>query len=410
MIREFIPNNLVNILKHYPTGLLANLWYGFPSRKLKIIGVTGTDGKTTTCTMIYHVLKNAGKKVALISTVSAKIGHKTMDTGLHVTSPDHFPLQKFLKLAVDENIEYLVLETTSHGFDQHRFWGIKFFAGIITNITGDHLDYHKTWEKYAQAKAKLFKNTKYSILNIDDKSYKFLNSKASGKIITYGLKKGDYNLKNSPFKLTILGDYNNYNGLATYALCDQIGIDKTEIKKYLKNFSGVTGRMQVMHKNPLILIDFAHNHHALNTALNSLKKYKTKNNKIISLFGCAGFRDETRRKMGLISAKNADITIITADDPRGEGVEKISNQIEYWAKKGGAKEIRQEKDIKKENFPLYIKIPDRQEAINFAVKIANKNDIVGLFGKGHEKSICIGKIDYDWSDQAGLKKALKQYA
>lgn len=416
-LKSIIPQVFINYFWHLPIAILANLKYSFPSKNLIVLGVTGTDGKTTTATMLYHILKKAGKKVALISTVEAKIGRQGFDTGFHVTTPDPFPLQKMIKKIVNEKIDYLVLETTSHGFDQFRLWGINFFGGIVTNITEDHLDYHKTWQKYALAKSLLFQNTKLAVLNIDDKSYRFLKSRVSGKIITYGIKFGDFNLTNFPLKLKVIGEYNKLNALAASALASNFDIDNETIKKALESFFGVSGRMEIIQDKPFkLIVDFAHTPNALLTALTSLKKLK--HNRIISVFGCAGLRDRNRRKMGKVSAQNANITIITAEDPRTEGVEKISKEIADWAEKGRAINFtsrQSELSLPRNNkvsesypkSPIYIKIPDRQDAISFAVKIAKPNDIVGIFGKGHERSMCYGKKELPWSDQNSCKKALK---
>lgn len=408
-IRRLIPNFLINYAKHKPTAILANIIYGFPSRKLTIIGVTGTDGKTTTATMLYQILHESGIKVALISTVCAKIGNEEIDTGFHVTSPDHFPLQKLLKKIADKGYTHVVLESTSHGLAQFRLWGIKYYGGIVTNITRDHLDYHKSWENYARAKAILFKNTKFAILNRDDKSWEFLNKKISGKIISYGIKNGDYNLQNTDIELPIIGEYNKLNALAASLAAKELGIDFKKSLQVLNHFTGVCGRMQIMYdKDFKIIVDFAHTPNGLEKALLELKKISK--GKVISVFGCAGLRDKQRREMGKVSAQIADITIITAEDPRTEGVEVISNEIADWAEKGGAEKVESEKlKVKSLQKHVYIKIPDRQEAINFAIKIAQKSDIVGIFGKGHEKSMCFGDRETAWSDQEAVKKALQKY-
>jgi len=370
------------------------------------VGVTGTDGKTTTATMLYHILKDNGYKVALISTVSAKIGNNDIDTGFHVTTPDPFMLQKLLVQIVQAGCTHVVLEATSHGFDQFRLWGVNFTGGIVTNITMDHLDYHKTWENYAKAKSILLRNTEFSILNKDDKSYEYLLNIASGKILNYGRSTGDYNLSKHQINLKIPGEYNKLNALAALAAALELGISRRDAINSLETFSGVKGRMEVIQKEPFkIIVDFAHTPNALLTALTDLKK-DTKGN-LIAVFGCAGDRDPYRRRMGEISAKLADITIITAEDPREEGVEKISEEIARWAEKGGGIEC-QMSNIKSQNYKkhIYLKIPDRREAIKFAIDIANKNDIVGIFGKGHEKSMCFGKKEMPWSDQETIKLLL----
>lgn len=408
ILRGAIPNSLVNLFKHLPMAVAANVFYGFPSKKLTIIGVTGTDGKTTTSTILYHLLHENGYKVALISTVSAKIGDQDIDTGFHVTSPDHFPLQKLLRQIVDKGYTHVVLEVTSHGLDQHRFGGISFEGGIVTNVTEDHLDYHKTWDKYLKAKAKLFDETKFAVLNAEDKSFDYLKNNAKGQVITYGQSIGDWNLENFKFNLKILGQFNYLNSLAASAAANRLGVSKENIKKSLASFEGVNGRMQVMQNDPFtVIVDFAHTPNALKTALLELNKIKK--GKLISIFGCAGQRDKNRRKMGFESAKMADITIITAEDPRTEGVEKISQEIAGWSEKGGAKEVIQSNLMtdKNINFPVYVKIADRKKAIDFALGLAKKGDVIGIFGKGHEKSMCYGTEELSWSDQDVVRGLLK---
>ncbi len=406
--RNLVPDSTVNLLKHLPMALMANITYGFPSRRLTIIGVTGTDGKTTTATMLYHILHESGYKVALISTVAAKIGRREIDTGFHVTSPDHFPLQGLLKVIADNGFTHVVLETTSHGFAQHRLWGVRFTGGIVTNITEDHLDYHKTWENYAAAKAKLFAHTKFAVLNTEDKSFAFLKKRVKGKVVTYGMEKGDINIKTFPIKLSVLGTFNYANALAASAAALELGVSGDKIKKALLLFEGVFGRMQVMHQEPLVIVDFAHTPNGLRTALKSLRP--ACKGRLIAIFGCAGERDCNRRKMGKVAAELADITIITAEDPRCEGVEHISAEIAVWAKKGGGISVSKDEVMKHKRFkhPVYVTIPDRQEAINFGIKTAQKKDIVGIFGKGHEQSMCFGTEEVLWTDQEAVKKAIKQ--
>ncbi len=407
-IRKYIPNSLVNYCKHLPMGIMANLYYGFPSKELIVIGVTGTDGKTTTSMMLFHILKSAGLKAAIISTVSARIGDQDIDTGFHVTSPDHFPLQKLLRRIVNQGYRYVVLEATSQGLDQHRLWGVHFRCGIVTNISEDHLDYHKTWENYALAKAMLFQNTSFAVLNKEDKSYNFLKTRVNGKVITYGLKSGDWNLKNFKIKLKTFGSFNVLNALGASAVAGEIGIAKDKIQAALTTFSGVKGRQEIIQKKPfLIMVDFAHTPNGLKVILEELRKNLPKNNKLIAVYGSAGERDRNRRKMGLISGKLADITIITAEDPRFEGVEAISNEIARWAFKAGAKGIKSNLLTKQNiNGRIYTKVPDRYQAIKLAVKLAKKGDIIGIFGKGHERSMCYENHEIPWSDQETVKKIL----
>lgn len=350
-----MPQWAINYFWHLPMAIVANFLYGFPSRKLKVIGVTGTDGKTTTVHMIYEILKAAGKKVSIISTISS--------TGLHVTSPDPFVVQRLIKEADDEGCEYMVLEVTSHALDQFRFWGIQFEIGLITNITHEHLDYHKSFRNYFSTKLKLLKMAKKPV------KYKKLK-----------------------LKLKIPGDYNIENASAAIAASNALGIDQELAEKVVENFTGLVGRMEeVKNKKGIkIIIDFAHTPNALEQALKTLRK-ECKGN-LIAVFGSAGQRDvEKRAKMGEIASRLADILVITAEDPRGE-LKEINRQI--------IKGIKTKVD--------YFVIDDRQQAIDFAInKLAKTGDTVAIFGKGHEQSLNLdGKREIPWSDREAVLKAL----
>ena len=389
---------------HLLRAFLACIYFGFPSKKLTIIGVTGTDGKTTTSHMIYEILKSAGKKVSLISSIHAQIGEKSYDTGFHVTTPDPVALQRFLKKVADSRSEYLVLEVTSHGLDQNRIFGIDFDFAVLTNITHEHLDYHKSFENYLLAKARLFKSTKVSILNLDDPTFSKVKKRANGKIITYSInKKADFAPKNFPLKLKIPGEYNLSNALSAAALATQIGISKKIITKALNNFLGVKGRMEEVDlgQDYQVIVDFAHTPNGLKQALKSLRSgIEDEGSRIIAVFGAAGERDKLKRpKVGEVAARSADICVLTAEDPRTENVEDICWQIAQGLVKSGKKESRD-----------FYKIYDRQSAIEFAVKLAKPSDIVVCFGKSHEKSMCVGKKEYPWDEFKAVELAIKKKA
>lgn len=398
-IRNHLPNSLVNSLYHFPIALFSNLIFGFPGKNLRVIGVTGTDGKTTTTTLIYHVLKTAGKKVAVISTVSIKIGQNEIDTDLHVTCPSPFILQRLLKKIKDKGIEFVVFEVTSHGLDQKRVFGVNFEIGIITNITHEHLDYHKTLKKYLEAKAKLLRNSKTSIINIEDNFFPILKKSVKGNLVTYGLEKGDFTPKKFSFKTSLPGKFNQLNCLAAISALKTLGIDDQIIKKAVGNFKGVQGRMQLIDEGQdfWVVVDFAHTPNALSNALATLEKtYKPK--KLIAVFGCAGLRDKLKRpKMGKIAKTFADMVVLTSEDPRTEKTEKIIDEIARGCFKAGAREGKN-----------LFKIPDRTRALEFALKQAGKADLVGIFGKGHEKSMCFGNTEYPWSDIETTKRLLKK--
>lgn len=400
VIRFIVSQKMVNSLEHFPVAVLANLIYRFPSRKITIIGVTGTDGKTTTTNMIYKCLSDAGYKTSMVSTINAVLGDKTYDTGFHVTSPHPFTVQEFIRKAVKAGSKYLVLEVTSHGLDQYRFWGTKFHVGVITNITHEHLDYHKTFSNYLKTKAKLLTGVKIVVLNYDDPSYKNLLKFTKGKkVFTFGKhKKADFRPGKYALKLKIPGEYNVFNAMAAMAVANNLGISEQTIKRSLESFTGLSGRMEEIKNNRgvKIVVDFAHTPNALQQALTALR-FKTKG-RLISVFGCAGARDIGKRSMmGQISAQLADITVLTDEDPRFEDRQKIIEQII-----GGMDKERAILDK-----TLFVE-SDRQRAIEMAIKLAERGDTVGIFGKGHERSMNYQGVETLWSDQQAVLTILKK--
>lgn len=379
----------------------ANVYTRFPSRKLKVIGVTGTDGKTTTSSIVYQILKNSGRRTALISTVGAFIGDKEFDVGFHVTTPSSFALQKYIKKAAQEGCEYLVLEITSHGLDQSRDLGIKYDIGVITNVTHEHLDYHKTYENYVKAKVRLLERSQVCIINRDDESYEYIsklksqNSKLKEKKwVTFGLKENsDVNLKNFPFETNLIGDFNKHNSLAAAAVTRVIGVEDESIRKTLKHIEKPRGRQDIVYdKNFKVIIDFAHTPNSLEQILPGVKE-QTKG-RLIHVFGSAGKRDATKRPlMGAASVKSSDIIILTAEDPRTESIESIINDI--------ASGIKSQKiDVRKIN--------DRKKAIFEAIAEAKKGDTIIVTGKGHEKSMNYGNGEEPWDEYAVVEEALKK--
>lgn len=395
---------------HYLTALIATAIYRYPASKMIVIGVTGTDGKTTTSELIYHILKYSGKKVSLVSTIRAVIGETEYDTGFHVTTPSSFQLQKYLRMAKDSGSEIAVLEVTSHALDQHRVLGASIDLGIITNVTHEHLDYHKTFRNYLNAKMKIVQTTKTAILNADDENFEYLKKKATGKIVTFAINsKADFTPARFNFKSNLPGEFNKYNILASVAAAKELDVGDQKIREAITKFYGIKGRMEevISNKRYRIFIDFAHKPNALKSALTAVRPMAQ--NKVITVFGCAGLRDtEKRPMMGEIAAKIADVTIITAEDPRTEDVRTISEEIASGCRKGLATEVKKNfKSFQKMKGHYFIRIPDRQEAINFAIrKVARKGDIVLITGKGHEQSMCYGKTEYPWSDFKAVQKAL----
>lgn len=400
-IRLLLPNHLVNILEHLPLAILAVIFYRYPASKLTVIGITGTDGKTTTATLIHKILTQSGKKSALISTVSASIGNNEIFTGFHVTSPHPFKLQKLLRKIVDKNFNYVVIEATSHGLAQNRLFGCNFYIGALTNVAKEHLDYHKNLQNYMKAKLKLFKGVNYAILNRDDQSYEFfekeIRKKRKTKIISYAIKKSaDYTLKKFKLKTSLPGEYNQYNCLAAVAVCKACNIANRYIKKAIADFKGVKGRMEYinMGQDFSVIVDFAHTPNALMNVLKTLRSKLGNKNKLITVFGCAGLRDKEKRSvMGNIACTIADISVLTAEDPRTEDVDLIIDQIAKGCIEAGGLEKK-----------TFFRIPNRKEAIKYAIDLAGKDDIVVVCGKGHERSMCYGKTEYPWSDEIAIKK------
>ena len=348
-------------------GRLSSVWYGNPSENLRVIGITGTKGKTTTVHLVYHILTNLGEKVGLISSIAAKIGDKEIDTGFHVTSPDVISLHKFLKEMVDAGCKYAVVEVSSHGIDQKRIAGVNFEVGVLTNIAPEHLDYHKTFAEYKKVKTSFINSCRFKII-----------------------APRQTNINALP------GEFNNLNAEAAVETVEKLGFNRKKAIATLDSFDLPEGRLEEIKndKGFRIFIDFAHTPDSLEAVLRYLRT-KTKR-KLIAVFGCAGERDKKKRfKMGKISVNLADISVFTAEDPRTEDVNKIIDQIIAGAKKSENKN--------------FFRIPERGEAIFFAIqKLAERGDIVAILGKGHEKSMAYGGAEHPWSDREMVINVLEE--
>jgi len=395
---------------HLLQAIIANIFYGFPSHKLKVIGITGTDGKTTTTHLIYHILKSSGKKVSMISTVYAKVGDKEYDTGLHTTTPNAFQVQSMLRLALKAHDEYFILETTSHALDQNRVWGIAYSMGILTNVTHEHLDYHKDYEDYLHTKVLLLNRSNQIIINRDDESYNKImqNSMTKGKkLSTYGLcGKADYMYD---FKKTIplLAEFNAYNFLAAYVAAKKIGVKEKEILSAMRTFRLPPGRIDIVYDNIFkVIVDFAHTPNAIAKILQTVRSvYLKKGGKIIHVFGSAGLRDVSKRPlMGIASASESDITILTEEDHRIEDPRDICEQIGKGLKSSG---FIRKTNLSSTDRKKYSTIIDRYTALQQAIRLAKKDDIVIITGKGHEKSLCRGKTETPWDEVKVVKSILR---
>lgn len=382
-------------LYHLLIACLANIWFGFPANKLTVIGVTGTDGKTTTTTLIYEILKSAGFKVSMITSVQAVIAGKLYDTGFHVTTPDAFFVQKYLREAADKGDTHVVLEVTSHGLAQHRVMGIPFAVGVITNVTHEHLDWHKTFHNYLYTKLSLLQRSKIVVLNRDEAEL-YTTAKPMllhKKIITYGIRReAQITPMNHPFTTKLLGEFNRYNCLAAIATVTALGIRSKIYQHVLSAFKGVPGRMEIICATPFtVIVDFAHTPNAIDRALKTARKLTKK--KLIHVFGSAGLRDRSKRPlMGNASALYADSIVLTEEDYRTEDVEVIMDDVQKGIPAG---------------IPVH-RFPRREKGIEFALTSARPGDLVIITGKGHERSLCRGTKEYPWSDQEEVTKILER--
>jgi len=432
--------------------ICAAALYNFPSASMTIIGITGTDGKTTTASLLEAILATATRtesdaagRVGLITTVGARIRGGASDTGLHVTTPDAPAVQRFLAIMRDAGCQYAIVESTSHGLDQARVAAVHFDVAAVTNITHEHLDYHGTRDAYVAAKAKLFQALyalptkpgvpRYAILNADDAgSFAALQavlseaSTQSANVVamrTYGLLdripdfKPDvtaatiaYLPNRTSFRLDwwggefsmetrLIGEFNVYNVLCAATVALALGIKPEMIQAGVANFGGVLGRMErIDHGQPfLAIVDFAHTPVSLERALLTLRPLVGQGypqGRLIAVFGSAGLRDKAKRSlMGKVSGQLADFTVITAEDPRTEDLTAINASIA-----AGVNEFVDEHK--------YVIVPDRRQAIQFAVNMAGPGDVVAAFGKGHERSMCFGETEHPWSDQGAMHEALAQ--
>lgn len=380
--------------------LIASKYYDFPARKLKLIGITGTKGKTTTAYMIRDILNASGKKTGMIGTIYNTYGNVCIEASR--TSPESLDLQKLLKDMVDAQMEYVVMEVSSHSLVLDRVYGLHFAIGIFTNLSQEHLDFHGTMDNYLLAKSKLFEMCDFALVNGDDIHTPRLKKMIKCKIATFGLDNAvnitasdvRINNNNVEFKMyvnkmletiviNIPGRFTVYNALAAIGTCSLLGAQMDAILLALSNIK-VPGRSEIIDvpKTFTVMVDYAHNPSSLEAILSSIKKYVK--GRIICVFGCGGNRDKEKRPMmGEISGRLADFTVITTDNPRNEDPSIIMKEIEDGVKKTKG---------------LYKIIENRKDAIAFAMRIAWKNDLVLIAGKGHEtyQELKNGKrIDFD---------------
>ncbi len=407
---------------------LSAAWHGFPARRMTMIGVTGTDGKTTTVNLIYAILRAAGHRVGMISTVNAVIGEARYETGLHTTTPDAPEVQRYLAQMVAAGTTHAVLEATSHGLAQHRVTGCEFDVAVVTNVTHEHLDYHGDWEHYLEAKARLFTGLttaarkpgvpKAAVLNADDASFRRLQQVEADRRLSYGLREpADVTARRIthgagvtrftiegpagafPVETPLLGDYNVANVLAAATAALALEVPVVAIQEGVAAVKGIPGRMERIEAGQefLALVDFAHTPNALQRALETARRLTGPAGRVIVVFGSAGLRDRAKRRlMGEVAGRMADLIVITAEDPRTESLEAIMAEIASACARQGRQEGVD-----------FWRVADRGEAIRFAVEMARPGDVVLVCGKGHEQSMCFGTTEYPWDDREALRLALR---
>ncbi len=387
-------NPLKNLkLKRRGITMLAKMhFYGNPSAKLKVVGVTGTNGKTTIATLLYKIAIALGYKAGLISTIENMINDERAEA-TH-TTPDPLSLNKLLNKMVKKECEYVFMEVSSHALDQNRVAGINFVGGIFTNLTHDHLDYHKNIENYFGAKKKFFKmlpSQAFALANVDDEYGTKMLEGIRAKKYTYGFKnQADFNQK---LGTKLLGEFNAYNALAVYASAVLLGEDKEKIKEILKNIEPPKGRLEhfTSKNGVLVIVDYAHTPDALKNVLKTIKDIKKENTRIISVFGCGGDRDPLKRPiMGKLGAELSNLAIFTSDNPRSEDPDKIIEQMKTGL---SAEDIKKVKTI-----------ANRREAIRESVKLAQKGDIILCAGKGHEDYQEIKGVKHHFDDMEEFQK------
>ncbi|WP_110367483.1 UDP-N-acetylmuramoyl-L-alanyl-D-glutamate--2,6-diaminopimelate ligase [Chryseobacterium sp. CBTAP 102] len=393
-------------------GHLASNFYGNPSQKLKLIGVTGTNGKTSVSTLLFDVFKNLGYPAALLSTVEIRIGEEVIPA-TH-TTPDVITINRILAEAVEKGCEFAFMEVSSHGIAQNRIEGLHFKIAGFTNLTHDHLDYHKTFEEYLKTKKRFFdqlEDTAIAITNVDDKNGNVMLQNTKAKKKSYALKTmADYhgkllevdfngmllNFNGKEFWTTLTGKFNVYNLLLVFGIAAELGFQQDEILQAISQLKRVSGRFETFKSDGGIffIVDYAHTPDALENILDSINDIRTKNERLITVFGCGGDRDHSKRpEMGNIATKKSTLAIITSDNPRTEDPAQIIKEIEAG--------------VEPQNFSKYTSIPDRKEAIKMAIKFAEPKDIVLVAGKGHETYQEINGVKHHFDDKEVINELWK---
>ena len=394
--------------------IMASNYYENPSSNLKLVGVTGTNGKTTVSSLLYQMFKTLGFKVGLISTVTIKVDDKEFSTKL--TTPDSLTINSYLKMMNEVGVEFCFMEVSSHGIAQHRTLGLDFAGGIFTNLSQDHLDYHKSFAEYRDVKKRFFDQLSkeaFTITNVDDKNGKYMLQNTKAKTYGYGVKNiTDYKIKIleksfSGLKLNIngnevwsrfIGDFNAYNLIAVYAAADLLGVEELENLQTLSQLKPVDGRYQhhISETGIHVIVDYAHTPDALQNVLQTTNDIRTRNEELITIVGCGGDRDKTKRpQMGKIAGNLSTKVIFTSDNPRTEDPEEIIADIE--------------KGVEPQDVFKTLRITSRKQAIKTACSLAQKGDIILIAGKGHETYQEVHGVRSDFDDLKIVKELMAQF-
>lgn len=392
---------------------MASNFYGNPSSNLKLVGITGTNGKTTIASLLFQLFKKAGYKVGLLSTVKNVVDEVEYKSLL--TTSDSITINKFLKQMNDAGVEYCFMEVSSHGIAQKRTEGLQFAGGVFTNLSHDHLDYHKTFAEYRDVKKIFFDQlpkSAFALVNSDDKNGQVMLQNTGAKKLTYALKSyADYRAQILENQLSglllkvneqevwvrLIGTFNAYNLLAIYGTAIELGLDNLEVLRLLSELESVSGRFQfiVSKDNITAVVDYAHTPDALENVLKTIEDIRTKNEQLITVVGCGGDRDKTKRPiMANIASTLSDKAILTSDNPRTENPETIIEDME--------------KGVEPQNYKKTLAILDRKQAIKTACQLAQPNDIILIAGKGHETYQEINGVRHDFDDMKIVKELLEQ--
>ena len=393
-------------------GIVASNFYGNPSHELKVVGVTGTNGKTTIATLLYDLVQSLGHKAGLISTVVYKVGEKEI-VSTH-TTPDAIRLNAMMREMVDEGCQYCFMECSSHAIVQQRIYGLRFVGGLFTNITHEHLDYHKTFAEYIRAKKSFFDalpKSAFALVNADDRNGEVMlqNTKASrytlslqrmadfrAKVIEMLAEGMQLRINDREVWVQFLGRFNAYNILTVYGAATLLGFDGEEVLEHLSMLHPVSGRFEtvVAKDGTTAIVDFAHTPDALENIIRTIEELRRKEQRLIVVCGCGGDRDRTKRPvMGAMASQMADVAIFTSDNPRSEDPNEILREMEQGVEAGNK----------------YLKIVDRHEAIKTAVMLAEPGDIILLAGKGHEDYQIVGTEKLPFNDKSVVKEYFEKF-